>query len=70
MPFSLTTWLGFGLVLGFVIYKFILLPIMNEGQPIDPPQKKDGQENKATFFSESLSSEDIIAPDSDPFQPI
>lgn len=70
MPFSLTSWLGFGLVGCFVIYKFILLPIMNEGQPIDPPQKKDGQENKDTFFGKSLSSEDIISTESDPFQSI
>ena len=29
-------WLGIILVLGFGIWKFIIQPILNEGQPISP----------------------------------
>lgn len=29
-------WIVFLIVLGFLVWKFILEPIANEGQPIDP----------------------------------
>ena len=34
-----TMLLGVGMVGGFVIWKFILQPIMNEGQPIEPSEE-------------------------------
>lgn len=70
MPFSLITWLGLLMVGGFVVWKFIIVPILNEGKPIDPPERKDGPESKDTFDDISVNSEDIIGPGFDPFRPI
>lgn len=45
ISFSLTPgqtfWGGILLVIGFLTYKYVLLPIANEGQPIDPPETQD-----------------------------
>ncbi len=34
-----TTSIGLLLVLGFIIWKFIIQPIENEGEPIEPPKE-------------------------------
>jgi hypothetical protein len=34
-----TMLIGVGMVGGFVIWKFILQPVMNEGQPIEPTEE-------------------------------
>lgn len=36
-----TWWIAVALVIGVVIYKFIVLPLANEGKPIDPPETPD-----------------------------
>jgi len=33
-----TIWLGVIIVGGFCIWKFVLQPILNEGEPIEPPK--------------------------------
>lgn len=33
-----TMWLGLAMVGGFVLWKFVLEPIMNEGKPIEPTE--------------------------------
>lgn len=39
MIFGMPTWLlGLIIVGGFCIWKFVAEPIMNEGQPIEPPE--------------------------------
>ena len=38
-----TTFLGFALVIGFCIWKFIIQPIENEGKPIEPPEEEPGE---------------------------
>jgi len=34
-----TLLIGFAMVGGFVVWKFIIEPIMNEGKPIKPPKR-------------------------------
>lgn len=34
-----TIWIGIALVGGFVLWKFILEPIANEGRPIEPDEE-------------------------------
>lgn len=54
MSFSLnpqmTFWLGIAIVLCYLIYKYGLEPIMNEGQPIDPPANQESGGNIDAFF--------------------
>lgn len=54
MVFSLssvaTFWLGIAVVCGYLCWKFILQPIANQGQPIEPPETQDEPESKNTSF--------------------
>ena len=49
MAFNLTPvttfWLGLGIVLCFVIWQYIIKPVINEGQPIHPPKTEDEPDN-------------------------
>lgn len=44
-----TILVGFFVVGVFSLWKFILQPIMNEGQPIEPPEE-DKEENQFSMF--------------------
>lgn len=57
-----TFWLGMALVCGFMCWKFIIQPIANEGQPIDPPQTSNQSENKSTSFDIFEGLPDIVEP--------
>lgn len=46
----MTFWLGIAIVLCYLIYKYGLEPIMNEGQPIDPPANQESGGNIDAFF--------------------
>ncbi len=37
---GLTTTIGLLLVGGFIVWKFIIQPIENEGKPIEPPEEE------------------------------
>lgn len=45
-----TFWLGLLLVFSVVSWKLLIKPILNQGQPIDPPENEDQEENKDSFF--------------------
>lgn len=72
MVFSLssgaTFWLGMGLVCCVACWKFILQPIANEGQPIDPPQTPYQEESKNTSDDIFEGLPDIVEPKNDPTQ--
>lgn len=36
-----TFWFGVLMVLGFITYKYLILPRSNEGLPIDPPESEE-----------------------------
>lgn len=54
MPLKLspqvTFWLGLAMVGGFVVWNYLIKPILNQGQPIDPPESVDSLENIDSFF--------------------
>lgn len=49
MAFSLTPtttfWLGVTIVILFLLWQYVLKPILNEGQPIDPPENLNGDQS-------------------------
>ena len=35
-------WIIAAIVIGFIVYKFVIQPIENDGKPIDPPEEEPG----------------------------